>query len=161
MKQKKAYSHLHLGAFLLMATYLFIVVTHLFFAPQFLAGTPGHHSAFRRTNDLAYILIRSNRAMSVESKAGKVFPKKLLVSLTSRLTHPKPLPHTLYGNDHISQFSPDLHSSYLSNRILRIWFRATKLNNLLFILLMCRMEHPWRFIACAGSISILLKPFYL
>jgi hypothetical protein len=120
MKLKKTYSHVHFGTFLLTAVYFFIVITHLFFAPQFQAGTPGRHSSYKRINDLAYILIRTNRAMSVESKTGKVFQKRSTIAFTSVLTNPKPLLRTLYGNDHISQFSPDLHSSYLSNRILRI-----------------------------------------
>ena|SRR5579863_970004 len=120
MKRKKTYPFIHFGAFSLMTVYLFIVVTHLFFAPQFQSGTPGHNPAFKRNNELLYILIRTNRGMSVESKSGKLFPKKLSVSFSSVLIHPKPLPHTLYGNDHISQFSPNLRSSWLSNRILRI-----------------------------------------
>jgi hypothetical protein len=119
MRPDKTYSHLYFVTFLLTTVYPFIVVAHLFFAPQFQVHTSGRHS-FKRINDLAYILIRTNRSTFVESKTGKVFQKKSTIAFTSVLAHPKPLLHTLYGNDHISQFSSDLHLSYLTNRTLRI-----------------------------------------
>jgi len=121
MNLKKTYPHVHFGALLITAVYLCIVISHLFFAPKFVAvRDPGHNSAFKKNTELFYYLVRNDRSMFNESKPVKMFPKNIPVFFVSILTGAKSLPAILTGNTHLSQFLPDHHYSYLSNRIMRI-----------------------------------------
>ena len=121
MRSKKAYSNVRFGTFFLMPSYLFIVVAHLFFAPNFHSGTTlGYNPVLKRNTELIYNLIRTDRCLSNESKTVKTFAKNLPPFSISLLIKSKPLLNTAMGNTGLYQFLPDHHSSYLSNRVIRI-----------------------------------------
>jgi hypothetical protein len=120
MKQTGKTYHYHFFAFSLTAVYLFIVITHLFFTPRFLSGYhPGHNPIVKRNTELIYNLTRTDRCTLDEAKIVKVAAKHHSAWLASYL-YAQRLPDVHAGIFQFFQFLPDHHSSYLSNRILRI-----------------------------------------
>jgi hypothetical protein len=122
MKLEKAYAHVRFGALILMASYFFITVSCLFFAPRFERDPSQHNNtaALKRSTQLIYTLIRTNRCPSNDSKKVKTFARNCSASFISLLARPQPLQAVANSRDHISQFLSNHHYSYLSNRILRV-----------------------------------------
>jgi len=119
MKPVKKYFHFR--AFILMAVYLFIVITHLFFSPQFQAdAATGHKQTVKRNAELIYNLIKTDRGLFDESKKSELSATKHLISFTSLSIHRNPLLSAETYNYYNCSFKPNHHFSYLSNRVLRI-----------------------------------------
>jgi len=121
MKLKKPYSYIQFGALVLMAAYLLIVVSHLFFAPQFqTSGVAGRSPVVKKNTESLYYLIRNDRSTFSENKTAKTFPRKKSFFSISFLINQKTSPVAVTLSGHFSQFLPDYHHSYLSNRVMRI-----------------------------------------
>jgi hypothetical protein len=121
MNPKKTYQHVHFGALLITSVYLFVVITHLFFVPNFQGSLdPVHHSIFKKNTKLLYYLVRNDRSTFSENKSVKIFPKNKSAYNNSLLVDEKLLLTNLSGYSHLFQFLPDHHHSYLSNRSIRI-----------------------------------------
>ena len=120
MKLKKTSYFVQFSTIGLVAVYLFIVVAHLFFTPNFHAGPDfGNNSILKRNTELIYNLIRTDRSVFDDSKTGKTFTKSY-PGFSAWLINIKPLFVAVHGNSHLSQFLPDHHHAYLSNRVIRI-----------------------------------------
>jgi hypothetical protein len=121
MNAKKKYSGVHFGAFLIMSVYLFIVIAHLFFAPNFRDVLNSNHDAILKQNtSFFYYLVRNDRSASGENKSVKIFPRNRLPYSISLLTNQNPLLTKVTDNANHFQFLPDRHHSYLPNRSIRI-----------------------------------------
>jgi hypothetical protein len=121
MKSKKTYPYVRFGALVLMPVYLFIVVAHLFFVPQFQTGhNYGRNSFFKKNTEFCYYLVRNDRSTFNENKTVKIFAKNKSPFFISLLINASPSLTVTIGGAHLSQFLPDYHHSYLSNLILRI-----------------------------------------
>jgi hypothetical protein len=117
---KKASYFVQFSTIGLMAVYLFIVVTHLFFSPNFHADPNlGNNSILKRNTELIYNLIRTDRSVFDDSKTVKTFTKSY-PGFSAWLVNTKPLSVAIHGNSHLSQFLPDHHHAFLSNRVIRI-----------------------------------------
>jgi hypothetical protein len=120
MKLRKTSYFVQFSTIGLMAVYLFIVVTHLFFSPNFHAGPHfGNNSILKRNTELIYNLIRTDRSTFDENKTVKTFTKSYPGS-SAWLINTKPFSVAIHGNSHLSQFLSDHHHSYLANRVIRI-----------------------------------------
>jgi hypothetical protein len=120
MKLKKTSHFVQFSTIGLMAVYLFIVVAHLFFTPNFHADPNfGNNPTLKRNTELFYNLIRTDRSVFDDSKTAKSFTKSY-PGFSAWLINTKPLLVAVRGNSHLSQFLPDHHHSYLSNRMIRI-----------------------------------------
>src|ERR1700743_2065041 len=120
MKLKKTSYFVQFSTIGLMVAYLFIVVTHLFFSPNF-HEDPNlrNNSILKRNTESIYNLIRTDRSTFGENKNVKTFVKSHPVFPAFLITA-KPLPNVIHGNARLSQFLPDHHHAFLSNRVIRI-----------------------------------------
>lgn len=121
MKQKKTYPHARFGILVITAMYLFIIASHLFFAPGFRNNINISHNFFSRRNyELIYNLIRTNRCTFNDNKTNKTYTNKLPAHTILSMAMIKLVKIQIISSSHLSQFVPDQHLCYLSNRILRI-----------------------------------------
>jgi predicted PurR-regulated permease PerM len=105
----------------LMPVYLFIVVLHFFFIPDFLENTiTARKTIYKSNNQLVYYLIRNDRSVFNESKTVKTIQKKKSHQCATMLIDASTCETVLKYSSLIPQFSPNYHDAWLSNHILRI-----------------------------------------
>ena len=120
MRRGARYRHFDFRAFLLVAVYLFIAVTHLFFAPRFHEGDNNHNPALKKNTEFIFNLIRTDRCLINESKKSDQSAKLLLTTSVSNFIRFDRVFFTQTDNYFTSQFVSNQHFSWLSNRVLRI-----------------------------------------
>jgi hypothetical protein len=120
MRRGARYRHFNFRAFLLVAVYFFIVVTHLFFAPCFHEGENNQNLALKKNTEFIFNLIRTDRCLINESKKPDQSAKLLLTTSVSNFVKFDRLFFMQTDNYFTYQFVFDHHFSYLSNRALRI-----------------------------------------
>jgi quinol-cytochrome oxidoreductase complex cytochrome b subunit len=117
MKPKATYFYVHFGVLVLIPVYLFIVISYLFFAPNFLGReNSALNSSLNKNTKTFYFLIRDNRSNDIT----KTIAKSKQGFITSLIINADPLLTAAPSPVHLSLFPLNHHYSYLSNHILRI-----------------------------------------
>ncbi|HEY9002921.1 MAG TPA: hypothetical protein VIM89_16320 [Mucilaginibacter sp.] len=120
MKRGAQHRHFDFRTFSLVAVYLFIVVTHLFFAPHFHQGGSDRNLALKKNTEYIFNLIRTDRCLINESKKSDQSGKQLLATFASNFIKFDQISFIKTDNYFAYQFRSNHHFSYLSNRVLRI-----------------------------------------
>lgn len=121
MEHPVAYCQFRCRTCMLTAVYLFIVVTHLFFAPLFSdGGNMNHNSVIKRNTEFIYNLIRTDRCLVNESKKAEITAKNHFSPFISLLLNTSTCSHLKTTDYFNCQFISDHHFTYLSNRVLRL-----------------------------------------
>jgi len=117
METRKRFGFLPFASLFLMTVYLFMIVSYLFF----MSGTPTdsgsrHTPHFRQKTERTLTVQRIDKTILAEKKPANIGKISFI------LLHIKVpgLSFKLAKNCQFSAFLPDLHHTYLSNRIIRI-----------------------------------------
>jgi len=119
MKRGALHRHFDFRTFVLMAVYLFIVVTHLFFVPHF-RQDKNNNPALKKTTEFIFNLIRTDRCLINENKKSDPSAKLQLITSVSNSIRFDSVSFVKSNNTFTYQFASNRHFSYLSNRVLRI-----------------------------------------
>ncbi|MBS1522901.1 MAG: hypothetical protein JST50_18015 [Bacteroidetes bacterium] len=120
MKREVQHRHFDFRTISLVAVYLFIVVTHLFYAPNFHQDGNDRNLALKKNTEYLFNLIRTDRCLINESKKSDQSGKQLFAASVSNFVKFDQVSFMQSDNYFAYQFRSNHHFSYLSNRILRI-----------------------------------------
>jgi hypothetical protein len=119
MRRVARHRYFDFRTFSLVAVYLFIVVTHLFFAPHFHQGDT-RNLALKKNTEFIFNLIRTDRCLVNESKKSDQGAKLQLAVSNPNTANFSQTRFTKVADYYNSRFVSDYHFSWLSNRVLRI-----------------------------------------
>lgn len=120
MKRGAQHRHFDFRTISLVAVYFFIVVTHLFYAPNFHQDGNDRNQALKKNTEYIYNLIRTDRCLVNESKKSDQGGKQLLTTSASNFIKFARISFINTDKYFTYQFRSNHHFSYLSNRVLRI-----------------------------------------
>lgn len=119
MKPVTTYKPIHTFALVMMALYVFVFITHIFFLPNLNTNSSINHNCFLKRKTETYInLQRTDKTVINENlvRAGKNNPGSFILLFTKAfVSSVKQVPAS-----QLLQFIPDHHYVYLANRVIRI-----------------------------------------